>query len=121
MTANLKLTFGQVVELVSSYRHSSNLNPNVGTGNCVYVDQTTGEHCLIGQILSDAGLSDEELSTHDNNSVGGLFNYSTGASELPYWADTDAADLAEDLQYVADNGDTWGEAVLYIFRERGIV
>lgn len=79
---------------VLKYADSENVNPfDGGRGHCVYV--LNGKHCLIGQVLSDAGVKDYQLRRWDGEDA--TDPYSIFEDEGVGW-------LANRLQVLADGG-----------------
>lgn len=112
--SDIKITKGQLIQGVLKYENSIMLNPTAIINgallpSCKYYQD--GKRCLIGQVLSDLGVSDDTLRHFDAEN--------RPAASLPVWANDVAAYLAWDLQAEADQGFTWRDAIWSVREEGG--
>lgn len=104
--SDIKITEEQLIQAVLKYENSIMLNPAAIINgallpSCKYYQD--GKRCLIGQVLSDLGVSDDALQDFDVDKL--------SVVALPVWADDVAAHLAWDLQEEADQGVAWRDAI----------
>lgn len=118
--SDIKITKGQLIQGVLKYENSFIWNPTaIVNGEMLpyykyykyYKYYQDGKRCLIGQVLSDLGVSDDALQDFDVDKL--------SVVALPVWADDEAAHLALDLQVEADQGVAWRDAIWSASEEGG--
>lgn len=110
MTITYEITYEQLAaDLVAfATEHPDRKNPEVrtpqGGAMCRYTEPDGTPSCLVGHVLHKYGLAPE---FGDNMNL-------ESAAECSVWRDDKTAFLATDIQFFADRGDTWSEAVVKV-------
>ena len=92
----------------------SRMNPTLkdGLNTCVYTSNR-GEHCLVGEVLTNLGHTVPSYRSKLNNID--FFKVATGRDYRDI--DLEAIGILGDIQEIADRGMTWGESICMYFNE----
>lgn len=117
------LTFDNAVDLLvaAAVSKPEHVDPNSGLGNsaCQYV-YDSGDRCIVGQVLSYSGVSDDELASPDLVSVSSseaLRKLDINVDDTR-WSAQPANSVLDRAQSKQDRGERWIDAVRIALRDQ---